>query len=96
MAPLSEEWVFRSCMMPLLLQCLDPLTAVFIGPFLFGIGKYIFVMIKFYFIILLIWYVFKIDIILFSAHFHHLYELMAAGRSFKSAFLISGMPFILL
>lgn len=40
MAPLSEEWVFRSCMMPLLLQCLEPFTAVFTGPFLFGIAHF--------------------------------------------------------
>ncbi|XP_053613495.1 CAAX prenyl protease 2 isoform X1 [Plodia interpunctella] len=40
MAPLSEEWVFRACMMPLLLQCLDPLTAVFSGPLLFGIAHF--------------------------------------------------------
>ncbi|CAH2045173.1 unnamed protein product, partial [Iphiclides podalirius] len=40
MAPLSEEWVFRACMMPLLLQCFDPYTAVFVGPFLFGIAHY--------------------------------------------------------
>lgn len=39
-APLSEEWVFRACMMPLLLQCLSPITAVFVGPLLFGIGMY--------------------------------------------------------
>lgn len=39
MAPLSEEWVFRACMMPLLLQCLEPMTAVFVGPVLFGVGK---------------------------------------------------------
>ncbi|KAI5633042.1 CAAX protease self-immunity domain-containing protein [Phthorimaea operculella] len=40
MAPLSEEWVFRACMMPLLLQCLDPMTAVFVGPVLFGIAHF--------------------------------------------------------
>ncbi|XP_063831097.1 CAAX prenyl protease 2 [Ostrinia nubilalis] len=40
MAPLSEEWVFRACMMPLLMQCLDPLTAVFTGPLLFGIAHF--------------------------------------------------------
>lgn len=40
MAPLSEEWVFRACMIPLLLQCLPPLAAVFVGPLLFGVGKY--------------------------------------------------------
>lgn len=41
MAPLSEEWVFRACMMPLLLQCLEPMTAVIVGPLLFGVGKII-------------------------------------------------------
>ncbi|XP_037963093.2 CAAX prenyl protease 2 [Plutella xylostella] len=40
MAPLSEEWVFRACMMPLLLQCLEPITAVFVGPLLFGIAHF--------------------------------------------------------
>ncbi|XP_068619164.1 CAAX prenyl protease 2 [Battus philenor] len=40
MAPLSEEWVFRACMMPLLLQCLEPFTAVFVGPLLFGIAHF--------------------------------------------------------
>ncbi|XP_049877996.1 CAAX prenyl protease 2 [Pectinophora gossypiella] len=40
MAPLSEEWVFRACMMPLLLQCLEPMTAVFVGPVLFGIAHF--------------------------------------------------------
>ncbi|XP_047994178.1 CAAX prenyl protease 2 [Leguminivora glycinivorella] len=40
MAPLSEEWVFRACMMPLLLQCVNPLTAVFIGPLLFGVAHF--------------------------------------------------------
>ncbi|XP_041969829.1 CAAX prenyl protease 2 [Aricia agestis] len=38
MAPLSEEWVWRACMTPLLLQCLEPMTAVFVGPLLFGIA----------------------------------------------------------
>lgn len=40
MAPLSEEWVFRACMTPLLLQCLEPITAVFVGPLLFGIAHF--------------------------------------------------------
>ncbi|CAH0400561.1 unnamed protein product [Chilo suppressalis] len=40
MAPLSEEWVFRACMMPMLLQCLKPMTAVFMGPVLFGIAHF--------------------------------------------------------
>ncbi|KAJ8723832.1 hypothetical protein PYW07_007812 [Mythimna separata] len=40
MAPLSEEWVFRACMIPLLIQCVDPMTAVFAGPLLFGIAHF--------------------------------------------------------
>ncbi|XP_019757934.1 CAAX prenyl protease 2 [Dendroctonus ponderosae] len=37
-APLSEEFTYRSCMMPLLLQCLPPMTAVLINPLFFGIS----------------------------------------------------------
>ncbi|GLH07734.1 CAAX prenyl protease 2 [Gryllus bimaculatus] len=37
-APLSEELTFRACMLPLLLQCFRPLTAVFICPLFFGVG----------------------------------------------------------
>lgn len=40
MAPLSEEWVFRACMLPVLVQCLKPMTAVFVAPFLFGIAHF--------------------------------------------------------
>lgn len=36
MAPISEEFVFRACMMPLILQSFSPLTAVFITPLFFG------------------------------------------------------------
>lgn len=37
-APLSEEFTFRACMMPLLLQSFKPLAAVAITPMFFGIG----------------------------------------------------------
>ncbi|KAJ1528514.1 hypothetical protein ONE63_006921 [Megalurothrips usitatus] len=37
-APIAEEFVFRACMMPLLLQCFRPLTAVFIAPLFFGVA----------------------------------------------------------
>ncbi|XP_037027557.1 CAAX prenyl protease 2 [Bradysia coprophila] len=37
-APLSEEFTFRACMMPLLLQSFKPLSAVAITPMFFGIG----------------------------------------------------------
>ncbi|XP_023294298.2 CAAX prenyl protease 2 [Lucilia cuprina] len=38
MAPLSEEFVFRACMMPLILQSFTPVTAVFITPLFFGVA----------------------------------------------------------
>ncbi|TDG47131.1 hypothetical protein AWZ03_006396 [Drosophila navojoa] len=38
MAPLSEEFVFRACMMPLILQSYPPITAVFITPLFFGVA----------------------------------------------------------
>ncbi|ALC43140.1 Sras [Drosophila busckii] len=38
MAPLSEEFVFRACMMPLILQSFSPMTAVFITPLFFGVA----------------------------------------------------------
>ncbi|KAK9892286.1 hypothetical protein WA026_019093 [Henosepilachna vigintioctopunctata] len=39
-APLSEEFTFRSCMMPLLLQCFQPMTVVFTVPLFFGIAHF--------------------------------------------------------
>ncbi|GLH07732.1 hypothetical protein R5R35_005888 [Gryllus longicercus] len=39
-APLSEELTFRACMLPLLLQCFRPLTAVFICPLFFGVAHF--------------------------------------------------------
>ncbi|XP_030570299.1 CAAX prenyl protease 2 [Drosophila novamexicana] len=38
MAPLSEEFVFRACMMPLILQSFTPMNAVFITPLFFGVA----------------------------------------------------------
>lgn len=38
-APLSEEFTFRACMLPLLLQTFKPHTAMLITPLLFGLGK---------------------------------------------------------
>lgn len=37
-APLAEEFTFRACMMPLLLQTFHPLKAVFMTPLFFGIA----------------------------------------------------------
>jgi prenyl protein peptidase len=38
-APLSEEFTFRACMLPLLLQSFSPMTAIFITPLFFGVGR---------------------------------------------------------
>lgn len=37
-APLSEEFTFRACMMPLLLQSFSPKTAIFLTPLFFGVA----------------------------------------------------------
>lgn len=38
-APLSEEFTFRSCMLPALLQCFSPTIAIIMCPLFFGVGK---------------------------------------------------------
>lgn len=38
-APFSEEFTFRACMLPLLLQTFTPMTSIFITPIFFGVGK---------------------------------------------------------
>ncbi|XP_017776824.1 PREDICTED: CAAX prenyl protease 2 isoform X2 [Nicrophorus vespilloides] len=39
-APISEEFSFRSCMLPVLLQCFSPIKAVFICPIFFGAAHF--------------------------------------------------------
>ncbi|XP_072158088.1 CAAX prenyl protease 2 isoform X3 [Bemisia tabaci] len=39
-APLSEEVIFRACMLPLLLTCFKPMAAVFICPLFFGTAHF--------------------------------------------------------
>ena len=39
-APLTEEFIFRACMLPLLVPSLGEGLAIFICPLLFGVGKY--------------------------------------------------------
>lgn len=87
-APLSEEFTFRSCMLPLLLQCFQPSTAVLVCPLFFGVGKeqakekstrsyknYLL-----YYIYFLFW---------FTAHFHHMIERIKSGLDVQTAFLSS-------
>ncbi|XP_077313399.1 CAAX prenyl protease 2 isoform X3 [Lithobates pipiens] len=40
-APLTEELVFRACMLPMLVPCTSPGTAIFTCPLFFGIGHII-------------------------------------------------------
>ncbi|XP_060522718.1 CAAX prenyl protease 2 isoform X2 [Cylas formicarius] len=39
-APFSEEFTYRSCMLPLLLQCFPATTAIAVNPLLFGIAHF--------------------------------------------------------
>lgn len=39
-APFSEEFTFRACMLPILLQCLTPGKAIFVAPLFFGVGEW--------------------------------------------------------
>lgn len=38
-APLSEEFTFRACMLPILVPCLGQRTAVIVCPLFFGVGE---------------------------------------------------------
>ena len=38
-APLTEELVFRACMLPILVPCMGPQKAVFACPLFFGVGE---------------------------------------------------------
>lgn len=39
-APLTEELVFRACMLPMLVPCAGPSTAIFTCPLFFGVGEF--------------------------------------------------------
>lgn len=38
-APLTEELVFRACMLPMLVPCAGPSTAILTCPLFFGVGE---------------------------------------------------------
>lgn len=38
-APIFEEFTFRACIIPLLLQCFQPMTIIFVCPVFFGAGN---------------------------------------------------------
>ncbi|XP_073681346.1 CAAX prenyl protease 2 [Garra rufa] len=39
-APATEEFVFRACMIPIFVPCTSPTAAIFIGPFFFGVAHF--------------------------------------------------------
>ncbi|CAG5122135.1 unnamed protein product [Candidula unifasciata] len=39
-APISEEFIFRACMLPLLVPCLGPVLSVFLCPLFFGVAHF--------------------------------------------------------
>ncbi|KAI1902625.1 hypothetical protein AGOR_G00017880 [Albula goreensis] len=39
-APLTEELVFRACMLPMLVPCAGPTTAIFVCPLFFGVAHF--------------------------------------------------------
>lgn len=39
-APLTEELVFRACMLPMLVPCAGPSIAIFTCPLFFGVGEF--------------------------------------------------------
>ncbi|XP_074416340.1 LOW QUALITY PROTEIN: CAAX prenyl protease 2 [Sinocyclocheilus rhinocerous] len=39
-APLTEEFVFRACMIPMLVPCTGPTAAIFISPLFFGVAHF--------------------------------------------------------
>ena len=81
-APLSEEFTFRACMLPLLLQSFTPMTAILITPLFFGVGEYIEP--KTYL---------SLTFFLFAAHLHHMIERLRTGMDKKTAIVISFFQF---
>ncbi|KAL1514227.1 hypothetical protein ABEB36_003516 [Hypothenemus hampei] len=81
-APFSEEFTYRSCMLPLLLQSLPPITAVLVNPIFFGVGKTLNKTNAFYILIK------------FLAHFHHMQDKIKCGLDFNTALKISCFQFI--
>ncbi|XP_073792028.1 CAAX prenyl protease 2-like isoform X12 [Danio rerio] len=39
-APLTEEFVFRACIIPMLVPCTGPTSAIFISPLFFGVAHF--------------------------------------------------------
>jgi len=83
-APISEEFTFRACIIPLLLQCFQPMTAVFICPVFFGAGKSRVLQMHYNH------YSLNINCL---AHFNQWIERIQAGIPCLDAFLMSGKLF---
>lgn len=81
-APLSEEFTFRACMLPLLLQSFTPITSIFITPIFFGVGELQESYLKNF-----------SQNFVFTAHLHHMIERLRSGMDRKTAILISLFQF---
>ena len=86
MAPVSEEFTFRACMLPQLLKCYSSFQAIFICPLFFGIGEWVF---------------FTIFITVSAkccfcslGHFHHMTERCKSGMPVLQSLLISCFQFV--
>lgn len=83
-APLSEEFTFRACMLPLLLQSFSPMASIFITPMFFGVGKWPW----FYQSSYSMRFLYK-----FAAHLHHMIERLRSGMDKRTAVIISFFQF---
>lgn len=79
-APISEEFTFRACMLPQLLKCYANSSAIIVSPLFFGVGK---TLLPWLFITFLL---ISID---FIGHFHHMIERWRLGMSLGQSLLIS-------
>lgn len=83
-APIFEEFTFRACIIPLLLQCFQPMTIVFVCPVFFGAGNS-----YFFFLQLTILYLWLLNTFCL-AHFNQWIERTRDGDPCLDAFLTTG------
>ncbi|KAF4532203.1 hypothetical protein B566_EDAN002266 [Ephemera danica] len=83
-APLSEEFTFRACMLPLLLQCIRPSVAIILCPLLFGVANGLDKK---------RWELSCWQRGSFPAHFHHAVEMIKKGIPMKRALYVSCFQF---
>lgn len=82
-APLTEELVFRACMLPMLVPCTGPSAAIFTCPLFFGVGESC--------LPLLLWCPATppLTALVSSAHFHHVIEQLRFRQGSVGAIFLS-------